>query len=114
MARRLCIALLSILALLAVGCGSDALEGDSATGPTSTPIDEDADGASTTGAPAETTSTPAAPAEVATTTTTDDTTAETTTAAPASADQVGLIGGGQFDLGSIEGTDTVLWFWAPW
>lgn len=27
---------------------------------------------------------------------------------------VALVGGGQFDLGSIEGTDTVLWFWAPW
>ena len=27
---------------------------------------------------------------------------------------VPLIGGGQFDLGSIEGIDTVLWFWAPW
>lgn len=32
----------------------------------------------------------------------------------APADPVSLIGGGQFDLGSIEGTDTVLWFWAPW
>lgn len=24
------------------------------------------------------------------------------------------VDGGQFDMGSIEGTDTVLWFWAPW
>lgn len=24
------------------------------------------------------------------------------------------VDGGTFDLGSIEGTDTVLWFWAPW
>ena len=22
--------------------------------------------------------------------------------------------GGQIDFGSLEGTDTVLWFWAPW
>lgn len=22
--------------------------------------------------------------------------------------------GGQIDLGSLEGTDTILWFWAPW
>ena len=24
------------------------------------------------------------------------------------------VGGGQIDLGSVEGTDTILWFWAPW
>ena len=24
------------------------------------------------------------------------------------------VSGGQFDLNSLEGTDTVLWFWAPW
>ncbi len=23
-------------------------------------------------------------------------------------------GGGQLDFGSLEGQDTVLWFWAPW
>ena len=22
--------------------------------------------------------------------------------------------GGQIDFGALEGTDTVLWFWAPW
>ena len=36
------------------------------------------------------------------------------TAAPATTDLVNLVGGGQLDLNSIEGTDTVLWFWAPW
>lgn len=36
----------------------------------------------------------------------------TTTASPA--DLVTLVGGGQLDLNSVEGTDTVLWFWAPW
>jgi thiol-disulfide isomerase/thioredoxin len=25
-----------------------------------------------------------------------------------------LVGGGEFDAASLEGTDTVLWFWAPW
>ena len=24
------------------------------------------------------------------------------------------VSGAQFDLNSLEGTDTVLWFWAPW
>lgn len=24
------------------------------------------------------------------------------------------VAGGQIDLGSLEGLDTVLWFWAPW
>ena len=32
--------------------------------------------------------------------------------------EVGLIGqtasGGQIDFNALEGTDTVLWFWAPW
>lgn len=27
---------------------------------------------------------------------------------------VPLVGGGQLDLNSVQGTDTVLWFWAPW
>jgi len=35
-------------------------------------------------------------------------------AAPPAAQVVNLVGGGQIDLNSIEGTDTVLWFWAPW
>lgn len=52
-------------------------------------------------------------------------TATTTTPAPAASESpsssqapvgelVNLVGGGQLDLNSIEGTDTVLWFWAPW
>lgn len=27
---------------------------------------------------------------------------------------VGTVGGEQFDLGSLDGQDAVLWFWAPW
>jgi ABC-type glycerol-3-phosphate transport system substrate-binding protein len=27
---------------------------------------------------------------------------------------VSTVAGGQLDLASIEGQDTVLWFWAPW
>ena len=27
---------------------------------------------------------------------------------------VPLVAGGQIDIGSLEGQDTVLWFWAPW
>lgn len=33
-------------------------------------------------------------------------------------DEVSLLGqttaGGQIDFNALEGTDTVLWFWAPW
>jgi len=28
--------------------------------------------------------------------------------------QFSTIGGGQIDLGSLQGQDVVLWFWAPW
>ncbi len=48
---------------------------------------------------------------VSTTTSTTTTSTTTTTAAPA---VWNLVGGGQIDPGSIEGQDTVLWFWAPW
>ena len=44
---------------------------------------------------------------------TPTTTAPSTTA-PVEPELVDLVGGGQLDLTSIEGTDTVLWFWAPW
>lgn len=27
---------------------------------------------------------------------------------------VGTVSGEQFDLGSLDGQDAVLWFWAPW
>ena len=41
-------------------------------------------------------------------------TAETTEVPVVDADLVDLVGGGQLDLNSIVGQDTVLWFWAPW
>ncbi len=40
-------------------------------------------------------------------------TAEESAAAPVRA-SLPTVNGGQFELGSIEGQDTVLWFWAPW
>lgn len=61
---------------------------------------------------AETTMAPETTTTAPTTTTTTAAPESTTTAAPGR--QVNLVGGGQFDLNSIEGTDTVLWFWAPW
>ena len=30
------------------------------------------------------------------------------------AEMIPTADGGQIDLGSLEGTDTILWFWAPW
>lgn len=35
-------------------------------------------------------------------------------AATALAGVVDTVAGGQIDLASLEGQDTVLWFWAPW
>lgn len=42
------------------------------------------------------------------------TTAEDTEQALALSGTVDTVAGGQIDLSSIEGQDTVLWFWAPW
>lgn len=69
--------------------------------------------------PAPTTSVPASVAETAATpeSTSDsqpETTVPETTVLLVEPDLVSLVGGGQLDLNSIEGTDTVLWFWAPW
>ncbi len=36
------------------------------------------------------------------------------TAAATTAGVLPTASGGQLDLGSLEGTDYVLWFWAPW
>ncbi len=49
----------------------------------------------------------------------DSTTEAPTTTGPSATSEVAgdvvtLVGGGQLDLNSIEGQDTVLWFWAPW
>jgi len=53
----------------------------------------------------------AAPTTAVPSTTSTTTTTTTTTEAPA---VWNLVGGGQIEPGSIEGQDTVLWFWAPW
>ncbi len=39
---------------------------------------------------------------------------DTASPEPVEAGMVATADGGQIDLGSLEGTDTVLWFWAPW
>lgn len=42
-------------------------------------------------------------------------TADTGDSLPATATaSVQTVSGGQFDLGDLEGQDTILWFWAPW
>ena len=61
----------------------------------------------------ETTTIAADSATDVSTATTESTTTPDSTTAPAGA-LVDLVGGGQLDLNSIQGTDTVLWFWAPW
>ena len=45
---------------------------------------------------------------------TTDTAAPADSSDPVAAGMVATADGGQIDLGSLEGTDTVLWFWAPW
>jgi len=32
----------------------------------------------------------------------------------AGAETLPTVNGGQIDVASLEGTDTILWFWAPW
>lgn len=82
--------------------------------PSTTGLDPDAiTSAPTSSTPSsEATETTSAPTTAASTTE-PPTTVAPTTEAPAG-DFVNLVGGGQLDLNSIEGTDTVLWFWAPW
>lgn len=110
MSRRL-LTLLGALALLAAACGGDAttaLDVSSAT-------DEAAD-----------VSQPAEPVEVAeaepvptaaveaSAEAEPEPAADESAAAPAEGRLVNTVGGGQLDLGSIDGQDTILWFWAPW
>ena len=45
---------------------------------------------------------------------TPTTSAEEATTADAAPMLVATVSGGQIDLNSLEGQDTVLWFWAPW
>lgn len=40
--------------------------------------------------------------------------AESEPAGPALSGTFTTVAGGQLDLGSLDGQDTVLWFWAPW
>lgn len=97
------------IALLAAACASDAsvdLASEASVAPTAAPeaVVENPATEVTTAAPSPTSS--AAPSP-----TSSD--APSTTEAPVG-ELVNLVGGGQLDLNSIEGTDTVLWFWAPW
>lgn len=40
--------------------------------------------------------------------------AEDQTTAAVDAGVLPTVGGGQIDTNTLEGTDTILWFWAPW
>ncbi len=128
-----CTAILGTLALLLAACASgepdvetttpaaavveDDVAPDSSEAPASSAAPTSTVGETTTSTVGETTTstvgetTTQAPATTVAETTTEAPT--TTTAAPAG-DFVNLVGGGQLDLNSIEGQDTVLWFWAPW
>jgi hypothetical protein len=100
--------LLTMAALLSVGCASGV----------ETTADEPSGGSATSVAPTESTSRDfddgsggtAPPSSV---TTLDDAEVDDS-GETAPVEPVALVGGGQLDIGSIEGTDTVLWFWAPW
>lgn len=41
-------------------------------------------------------------------------TPDTASAAPLLSDEFTTLSGATIDLGSLEGQDTVLWFWSPW
>jgi hypothetical protein len=87
-------ALVLSIALLATSCASTATTAETAAPATTAPAPEASE--ATTAAP---------------TTSTTTTTTTTTIEAPPIWN---LVGGGQIEPGSIEGQDTVLWFWAPW
>lgn len=97
------------MSLVAAACGG-AERVDSATPSAEQPSTE-----STT-----TSDSVAAPSTTSEMTTSSSTTSSSTTTSPGettsavTAELVPLVGGGQLDLNSIEGQDTVLWFWAPW
>lgn len=84
--HRLSAALVGVIALFAASCGSGTAE----TTANTTASDE--------------------PAPLAESSTGTEESAVQTVSGPL----FETVSGGQFDLGSVEGTDTVLWFWAPW
>ncbi len=95
---------LLVMALIAAACGG-AEQVDSATLPT-----EQSSTESTT-----TSDSLAAPSAAASATTSSTaTTSPSATTSVRTTELVPLVGGGQIDLNSIQGQDTVLWFWAPW
>ncbi len=44
----------------------------------------------------------------------DEATVVDDAAAPAESELLPTVSGGQIDTNSLEGSDTILWFWAPW
>jgi hypothetical protein len=105
--------ILLCLSVLALGCGSAAVEttGGSVSVTSAAANAESGDASTDTDSNVAPGSTEAVPSD---STTTIAESAVDTTSEPSAGEQVGLVGGGQLDLGSIEGMDTVLWFWAPW
>ena len=110
----------ALITVVTVGCASTTLDTDAA-GPSSAPTIAESDATSSQDTEVEPSSAGAAPADAtgATEAPVEESGSNTIAGAAATSeavpvDPVALVGGGQLDLGSIEGSDTVLWFWAPW
>lgn len=106
-----------VVGLMLVGaCGGSSAEVSSAPVETTaspiTDVNAGSEGGRSVGSPTEA---PITTEPISTSAATEaTTTAPETTIAEVPGDLVVLVGGGQLDLNSIEGQDTVLWFWAPW
>ncbi len=66
------------------------------------------------GSSADTTSAPASAAVADATESADNADGGQASANPLFVGTKATVAGSTFDLGSLEGKDTVLWFWAPW
>ena len=102
------------IALLAASCASTATVDSASEAPVSS-AESPAVVEETPSSAADEPSAPATPTTEATTTAPAPAASEAPSSSEAPVGElVNLVGGGQLDLNSIEGTDTVLWFWAPW
>ena len=85
-------ALLLAFGLIAASCGTDDTVTAVDSGDSSTDTSSAADAAAST----------------------DEVTSDESASGVGPGVVLSTVSGGQIDFGSLEGTDTILWYWAPW